>query len=181
MKLIMGLGNIGRQYKDTPHNVGFEFLHVFRKKLIDKGFKADDWKNENSFHSELCKVRGEKGIEYLLAKPTTFMNLSGRALGKLLDKYKFDEVVVIHDDLDIKVGEYKIQRGKGPKAHNGVNSIEGVVGSSESLRVRIGVESRVDNSLIPGDVFVIKKMSKGDIETLNEVIQDASNELLTLV
>lgn len=181
MKLIVGLGNIGRQFKDTPHNAGFEFINELRRVLIFKGFSADNWKNENSFFSEICKIRKDGETKYILVKPTTFMNVSGKAVSKLSEKYVFDEVVIIHDDLDIKLGEYKIQRGKGPKGHNGVLSVEGVKGSENFLRVRIGVENRAVNSPIPGDIYVIKRMTKSEIDTLNEVISEAVAELITLV
>jgi PTH1 family peptidyl-tRNA hydrolase len=181
MKLIVGLGNIGRQFKDTPHNVGFEFINELRRILILKGYSADAWKNENSFFSEICKIRKDGQTAFLLVKPTTFMNVSGKAVSKLAEKYEFEEVVIVHDDLDIKLGEYKIQRGKGPKGHNGVLSVENIKGSENYLRVRIGVENRVDNSAIPGDIYVIKRMSKAELETVNEVISASVSELITLV
>lgn len=181
MKLIVGLGNIGRQFKNTPHNVGFEFLDVLRKHFIDIGFDCDIWKNEQMFFSQISKVRKGGPIEYILAKPTTYMNLSGKAVAKLVEKFKPTEVIIIHDDLDIKIGEYKIQVGKGPKDHNGVLSIEDVKGSEKFLRVRVGVESRKDKTKMPGDIYVIKKLGYLELDKLNEGISKSLAELTPLL
>jgi PTH1 family peptidyl-tRNA hydrolase len=177
MILVVGLGNVGRQYKDTPHNAGFEFLNAFRTSLIEEGYVADLWKNENMFQSEICKIRKDGELQFLLAKPTTYMNKSGEAVLKLVTKFSPDLVVIAHDDLDIKLGEFKVQVGKSPKNHNGVLSIEKIKGSSKYIRVRIGVEGRVDKRTIPGDIYVIRRMDKQQIEVLNESIFDCVVEL----
>lgn len=172
MILIVGLGNVGRQYKDTPHNAGFEFLNAYRNSLIEQGYIADLWKNENMFQSEICKIRKNGELQFLLAKPTTYMNKSGEAVLKLVTKFLPDTVIIVHDDLDIKLGECKLQIGKGPKNHNGVLSIEKIKGSDKYIRIRIGVEGRVDKKTIPGDIYVIRRLDKQQIELLNESIFD---------
>lgn len=181
MKLIVGLGNVGRQYKDTPHNAGFEFVDALRTQLVFNGYQADAWKIENTFQSNICKVRKNGELVYLLAKPTTFMNLSGSAVSKLVEKFTPTDVVICHDDLDIKLGMYKIQIGVGPKDHNGVKSILSIKGSEKYLRVRLGVESRVDKSIMPGDIYVIKRFGSNEILTLNETIATALSELLSTI
>lgn len=181
MKLIVGLGNIGRQFKNTPHNVGFEFIDLLRRHLIDIGFECDTWKNDQMFFSQICKVRKDGSVVFILVKPTTYMNQSGKAVAKLVEKFKPTHVVIIHDDLDIKIGEYKIQVGKGPKEHNGVLSIEGVKGSDKFLRVRIGVESRQNKAKMPGDIYVIKKLGDLEIDKLNQGISKSLTELTSLL
>lgn len=177
MILLVGLGNIGRQYKDTPHNAGFEIVNQLRQKFLDLNFDVSPWKNEKLFEADICKIKKDGVLEYTLFKPTTFMNLSGRSVKKYLSKNHFSNVVILHDDLDIKLGEFKIQKGKSPKDHNGVNSIENTLDSQEFLRVRIGVENRQVDGPIPGDVYVIKVMNSKGISILNETIQKASIEL----
>lgn len=177
MILFVGLGNIGRQYKDTPHNAGFEMANYMRQKFVDLNFNVSQWKNEKIFEADICKVRKGDTLDYILFKPTTFMNLSGRSVKKYLSKHKINTVVIIHDDLDIKLGEYKIQVGKAPKDHNGVNSIEPLANSEDFLRVRIGVENRHIDGPIPGDVYVIKRMSLDSVKVLKDVISKATKEL----
>lgn len=119
MKLVVGLGNPGEKYKDTRHNVGFMVIDKLKK-----------------YKENLRKV--------VLVKPKTFMNKSGVVVAKLKRFYKIsvDDLYVVHDDLDLKLGEYKIQKGVGPKVHNGVSSVEEQLGSKEFWRVRVGVDNR---------------------------------------
>ncbi|MBU1071203.1 aminoacyl-tRNA hydrolase, partial [Patescibacteria group bacterium] len=114
MKLIVGLGNIGEKYKNTRHNVGFMVVDELEKHKEDLG-------------------------KVMLVKPATFMNESGRAVAKMVRFYKLDldNLYVVHDDLDLKLGEYKIQKGVGPKVHNGILSVEKELGDKEFWRVRV--------------------------------------------
>jgi PTH1 family peptidyl-tRNA hydrolase len=116
MKLIVGLGNPGREYENTRHNVGAIFIDYLKKKEIPSGI--------------------------ILAKTDVFMNDSGTSVRKMVDYYKLglDFLCVVHDDLDIPLGSYKIQKGKGPKLHNGILSVENELGSEDFWRVRIGVD-----------------------------------------
>ncbi|MBU1200391.1 aminoacyl-tRNA hydrolase [Patescibacteria group bacterium] len=135
MKLVVGLGNIGEKYKGTRHNVGFM--------VVDGLIGEEKWnKNKNYMDSRL---RGNDGGEdVVLVKPTTFMNESGRAVAKMVRFYKIDldNLYVVHDDLDLKLGEYKIQKGVGPKVHNGILSVEKELGDKEFWRVRVGIDNR---------------------------------------
>ena len=135
MKLIVGLGNVGEKYERTRHNVGFMVIDRLMsegtwKKHGKKGF----WTSQND--NDMGGVR--------LFKPKTFMNESGRAVARLKNFYKIDlgDLMVVHDDLDIRLGEYKIQKGVGPKVHNGVLSVEKELRSKEFWRVRVGVDGR---------------------------------------
>ena len=151
MKAVVGLGNVGKKYKRTRHNVGFMFVEAFPKNRKD----------------------------IILLKPKTMMNMSGKAAKALATYYMLHttDLYVVHDDLDLKLGEYKIQFGKGPKVHNGVNSVEEHLGTSEFWRVRIGVDNRDTDNRIPGEAYVLENFSRAELETVNKTIDKAVKEL----
>ncbi len=167
MYLIVGLGNPGENYEKTRHNAGYLFIN----KLAGK----DKFEVNRKQEAEVLK----KG-ELILAKPFTFMNDSGRAVRKIMDFYKLsiENVVVVHDDLDIAFGEYKIQKEVGPKVHNGIKSIEQYLGRKDFLRVRIGIDNRQPGvSYGTGADYVLSKMSKEELKELDGVIEEAAKEL----
>ena len=133
MKIIAGLGNPGAEYAHTKHNVGFMLVDMLAEKL-----GAASWKED--FFSALTEVRigGEK---VFLVKPLTYMNNSGEALGPMLSYYKLDvdDLVVVHDDMDIPAGMVRIRRKGSSGGHNGIKSIIAHVGSEDFARVRIGI------------------------------------------
>ena len=133
MKIIAGLGNPGAEYAQTKHNVGFMLVGALAERL-----NAPAWKED--FFSAITEVRigGEK---VFLVKPLTYMNNSGEALGPMLSYYKIDadELVVVHDDMDIPVGTVRIRKKGGSGGHNGIKSILTHVGSEDFARVRIGI------------------------------------------
>ena len=133
MKIIAGLGNPGAEYAHTKHNVGFMLVDVLAEKL-----GAASWKED--FFSALTEVRigGEK---VFLVKPLTYMNNSGEALGPMLSYYKMDvdDLVVVHDDMDIPAGMVRIRRKGSSGGHNGIKSIIAHVGGEDFARVRIGI------------------------------------------
>lgn len=167
MKLIIGLGNPGEEYKKTRHNAGFMFVD----KLAGMGTFSLDKKQE----AEVLNMRN-----FMLLKPQTFMNDSGRAVRKIIDFYKLgiEDVVVVHDDLDIAFGEYKIQREKRPKVHNGVRSVERCLGRTDFWRVRIGIDNRQPGvSYGTGADYVLSKLSKLELKELDGVVVEAQKEL----
>lgn len=167
MYLIVGLGNPGENYEKTRHNAGFLFIN----KLAGK----EKFEVDRKMEAEILKKE-----EFLLAKPFTFMNDSGRSVRKIVDYYKLsiDKVVVVHDDLDIAFGEYKIQKDKGPKVHNGIKSIEQYLGRIDFLRVRIGIDNRQPGvSYGTGADYVLSKMSKEELKEIDETIVEATKEL----
>lgn len=186
MFLISGLGNPGEKYDLTPHNAGFLFLERFRLKLKDDmRFDVDFWNSDKIFESELCKINRDGELLAMLQKPSTFMNNSGRAVRKVVEKLNVEEVsknfVLIHDDLDLPLGSYKIQYAKGPKGHNGVDSVEQYLGTGEFMRVRIGVEDRGQSREIPGDRYVLIPYNPEQQGVLNEAIEKGVEELLSIV
>jgi PTH1 family peptidyl-tRNA hydrolase len=182
MKLITGLGNPGKEYLQTRHNVGFLFLDELREKfLYQKGVYATDWKKEDMFSSELCFLKNESKIVAILQKPLTYMNKSGEAVSKLVKKYEVGELennfILVHDDLDLRLGSFKIQVGKAPEGHKGVRSVEERLGDIKFKRVRIGVEARTDKN-ISGEEYVLMKFEEEERLIVDEAIQDAIKGVL---
>ncbi|MEJ2347711.1 MAG: aminoacyl-tRNA hydrolase, partial [Patescibacteria group bacterium] len=138
MKLLVGLGNPGEEHKNNRHNVGFMVVDELFL-LIKPGSETKYFSMQKKFDTEIFKSG-----EVILVKPQTFMNSSGKAVKKILDHFKIktSDLWVIHDDLDIPLGDFKIQKGKGPKLHKGVMSIEKELNKSDFWRVRVGVENR---------------------------------------
>jgi len=139
MKLIVGLGNPGKEYEETRHNTGFALIDNLQF-TIDK---LGNWRKEGKFKSLIVKTTLD-GQEILLAKPQTFMNSSGEAVSLIANYFKIDpaNILVIHDDLDIPLGTHKLQFGKGPVGHNGILDIEHKLGTKDFWRVRVGVDNR---------------------------------------
>ena len=158
MKIIVGLGNPGREYENTRHNTGFLVLEKLKNRLIKFQIpnsnqpQSSKFQFSKRFGAEVC----QKG-DVLLVKPQTYMNESGKSVAAILRFYKVDpkDLWVVHDDLDIVFGDYKIHFGRGPKIHNGVNDIEERLGTEEFWRVRVGVDSRgreIRNSSLRPDI-----------------------------
>jgi len=183
MYLIVGLGNPGEEYDGNRHNVGYMALERLEEILKEKNFETNGWKNEKIFDS-VTNVLEEKtggGTKIVLLKPTTFMNNSGIAIKKALKKYKVldlsKEFVVIHDDLDIPLGQYKIQLEKSPKSHNGVRSIENHLGTTKFLRVRVGIDNRKNRKIL-GEKYVLMNFPEDEKVTLYQAMDSALEELL---
>jgi PTH1 family peptidyl-tRNA hydrolase len=174
MRLVVGLGNPGEEYVDTRHNAGFMFIDRVIDKLKER-YKVRELSGE-PFKSELYVVEDRAEKILLLAKPLTFMNLSGDPIKKIMEKMEADELILVHDDLDIALGEYKVQLQKSPKQHNGVLDVERTLGTTEFLRVRLGVDSR-NNREIPGEDYVLIKMKEEEKVPLYQSIDMAIDEL----
>lgn len=155
MKLIVGLGNPGREYKNTRHNVGFMVLDNYLGKI--------SWKTKMESYFYLTEVNGE---QIMFIKPLTYMNLSGLSVSKIVNFYKIDmkDILVIHDDLDINVGLYKIKRNSSSGGHNGIKSIISELKSEEFGRLKIGISKSVQ---IPVDKYVLGKFSSEEFEKIN--------------
>ena len=156
MKLIIGLGNPGERYKNTRHNAGFLVADELQKMKLPA-----------------CVV---------VKKSDVFMNDSGNFVKKIVDKYKLNlsDLYIIHDDLDIPLGSYKIQMGVGPKVHNGVNSIETELGTEDFWRVRIGVDSRNPDKKISGEEYVLQNFTDEEKIILDRVIKNVVKDLTSV-
>ena len=134
MTLFVGLGNPGSQYENTRHKIGFRVIDKLVDDCIIKGLPARDI-SKTSFQGKLYRSANS-----LFLKPTTFMNLSGKSLQAVKHFYKveLDEVIVIHDDIDLPFGAVRFKKGGGHGGHNGLKSIDAHI-TKEYLRVRVGV------------------------------------------
>lgn len=169
MKVIVGLGNPGEEYVNSRHNSGFMVV----EKLLEK------MSNIKLQRSKKCNAEIAQAGDVLLAKPQTYMNRSGEAVVKIMQFYKLttQDLWVVHDDLDIRLGEYKIQLGRGPKVHNGLASIDQYLGTKDYWRVRIGIENR--EYKISGEEYVLGGFNKAERETLASVMGKVTDELIS--
>lgn len=143
MKIIAGLGNPGEEYSKTRHNLGFIFLDHLRKV-----WDFPEFSENKKFEAEISN--GERdGDKVILMKPLTFMNLSGKSVRSLLDFYKLEpsDIVVIHDDLDIPAGKYKLTASSRSAGHNGVEDIIEKLGTQDFKRIRIGIGQSSEEKL----------------------------------
>lgn len=161
MKMIVGLGNPGKEYENTRHNMGFIIIDNFAKSIncdINK-------KKFNALYVDTY-INGEK---VLLVKPTTFMNLSGEAVQSFANYYDVDysDILVISDDLDLDFLDYRLRLFGSSGGHNGLKDIERCLGSNRFRRFRIGISN---NKSIDTKDYVLGKFSKKDIDSINEFL-----------
>ncbi len=158
MHLIVGLGNIGEKYQLTRHNVGFLVIDEMTKNLTTSNI------NKSNFKADVLK-----SIYNLFIKPKTYMNHSGEAVIAIKDYYKIDidNIIVIHDDIDLPFGTVKFKVGGGHGGHNGLRSIDSHIGK-DYIRVRIGV----GKPIIKTDVvnYVLSNFSKEELNKLEGII-----------
>lgn len=173
MKFIVGLGNPGQEYQYSRHNAGFMVIDEIAEKL-----KVLQFQQQAKFFSEIAR-----SDDIFLVKPQTFMNNSGKAVRAILDFYKAstEDLYVVHDDLDIAVGSYKIQLGTGPKVHNGLKSIYQYLHTENFWHVRIGVDGSNGLRDIPGKDYVLMPFKAEELPVLHEVTAKASQEILSKI
>lgn len=174
MKLIIGLGNTGEKYLNTRHNVGFDFLDKLQKEWNFPAFEMN--KKFNACISKgTFEIRNSK-LEIILIKPQTFMNLSGSAVKSILDFYKLspDDILVIHDDKDIALGDYRAADDSSSAGHNGVQNIIDELGTQKFKRMRIGVGMETN---FPAEVFVLQKFSDEEKEKIEKVLDEVLEEV----
>jgi PTH1 family peptidyl-tRNA hydrolase len=166
IKLIVGLGNPGREYEATRHNAGFWLLKRFA------AARRLELKTERRYFG---RVASDDGC--WLLEPGTFMNDSGKSVVALALFYKMlpDEILVLHDEIDFPPGTVKMKLGGGVAGHNGLKSIAARLGSQDFWRLRIGVGHPGDKSLVPD--YVLKKPSKADREAIEATLERALDVL----
>jgi len=169
VQMVVGLGNPGKEYERTRHNIGFRVLdHLsFAHDLV---FRGSRWRAD--------VARGDLwGRDMLLVKPMTFMNRSGEAVGAICRFYDLrpEEVVVVHDDLDLPFARVKVARGRGAGGHNGVKSLIDHLGSRDFIRVRIGI-GRPPQGVEPSN-YVLSPFAKSEEEKIVEVLEHAVEAL----
>ncbi len=177
MKLIVGLGNPGKEYEKTRHNAGFLALDELIGQIQDLRFKIQDgFKYEDKFDAEMMggEIKGEKVI---FVKPQTFMNNSGEAVKKIADFYKISpsDIIIIHDDLDIPFGEVKVKTGGSSAGHNGVQSVIDHLGTEAFRRVKIGIGRPTEG--ISADKYVLQPFSGEEQAELVAILGEASKQI----
>jgi len=169
--LVIGLGNPGSEYLWTPHNAGFM--------AIDRIAEQEGVVVQNRRCRAVTATCRVAGRETILAKPETFMNLSGLSLAALIQEFEVDparDLLVIYDELDLVLGTFKIRERGSPAGHNGARSVTNALGSQEWLRLRIGVgpdlppEAKEEGGKRPGRDYLLSPMRKADLATLDEVL-----------
>lgn len=168
IKLIVGLGNPGKEYENTRHNFGFIALDCIQNS------------NEELFGAQ----------KILFEKPQTYMNDSGKAVKKIADFYKIspEEILVLHDDLDLPLGEIRISQNSGAGGHKGVQSIIDNLGSKNFTRIRLGIKPAGNNFLvklfkkfIPAEKFVLQKFSENEEPLVEQAAQKAKEVAKLLI
>ena len=174
MKMIVGLGNPGREYEHTRHNVGFDVISALAEKIE---ISAGMWKAEHRAHTARGMIGGEKVI---LVKPQTFINLSGEAVRELNDYYKLggvSDIIVISDDVAIPTGHIRIRMKGSSGGHNGLKNIILHMGSEDFVRVRVGVGDS------GGDMVghVLGHFSSEDAKKMSETYKKAADAVCCIV
>jgi len=171
--LIIGLGNPGREYKNTRHNIGFMLIDHIAVRLNARGMKLQ---SKAIVISALYEER-----KIILAKPQTFMNLSGQSVQGLLHFYKipFENLLVAHDDLDIPLGTIRIRPTGGPGGQRGMASTIEQLGTKDFPRLRLGI-GRPPGRMDAKD-YVLQDFSKDDMKLLPEILEHGVDAALTFV
>jgi PTH1 family peptidyl-tRNA hydrolase len=164
--VIIGLGNPGKKYQNNRHNVGHMFIDYLNKLAVEQKNKSFTLKT---------------------FKTNCFMNESGKEVEKILKKlqvksYKLQDVFIVHDDLDIPLGKFRIDFGKGPKLHNGLKSIEQTLKTKDFWRIRIGIDNRQKTGWVDGEAYVLQDFLPEEREILeNEVFGKIGERLFKMV
>jgi PTH1 family peptidyl-tRNA hydrolase len=174
IRLIVGLGNPGRQYEKTRHNAGFLFLDrlVFESNCV--------WVSETRFDGLMAEV-GIAGGKVMLLKPGAFMNRSGQAVGKVARYYKLapEQILVVHDELDFDVGVVKLKKDGGHAGHNGLRDIIAHLGSKEFYRLRMGI-GRPPAGKVVAD-YVLSSPSKNEWDLMLSAFDRAGGYVSQMV
>ena len=166
IELIAGLGNPGAKYEDTRHNVGFWFIEQLARK------KGCSLRHESRFQGEVGKVTIDGQVVWLI-KPMTFMNLSGQAVSALANYYKVsvENILVVHDDLDLPPGTLRLKKGGGHGGHNGLRDMIAHFSSPEFMRLRVGIGHPGSSSEVTN--YVLGSPSSDDRNLLLDAIDNS--------
>ena len=169
MKLIVGLGNPGKKYENTRHNTGFA---VIDRTLAKLNVELD----KNKFNADYTMIN-RNGEKIYILKPLTYMNLSGEAVVPFMKYFNIDpeDLVVVHDDLDLPVGKIRLRQSGSCGGQNGMRNIIGLLGDSNIKRIRVGIGK---DPLIPVVDYVLGKTKKEDLEVYNQALDKASDALI---
>ena len=180
MKLIVGLGNPGRGYANNRHNVGFVCLNHFARK---QGIRFD--RKQGKARIGTGEVAGSKVV---LARPQTYMNLSGQSVSRLMKKFNINlnDLLIIHDDLDLPLGKIRLRHGSSSGGHKGIDSIISSLGSQDFTRLRVGIGRPTTEGLVPtseADIiaYVLSNFTSEEKQIIVQVIPRASEAIYCLL
>jgi peptidyl-tRNA hydrolase, PTH1 family len=168
---LIGLGNPGDSYTNTRHNAGFLFIDyiadMLRERLMEK----------KKFHADVAQISSNPNL--YLVKPNTYMNKSGLAVQAMRAFYKLQpkDIFVAFDDLDMELGTVKAQFGRGPKTHNGIDSIKQQLGTDQFWHLRIGIDTRKGDRTIPSDKYVLQPMNSEELQLLSRGFMSLKDNL----
>ncbi len=166
MKLVVGLGNPGLKYRKTRHNIGFMVIDELLRVIGEKA------KFDSKFNAEIVCTHFQKE-KVVIAKPSTFMNLSGESVTRMMKYFNIGiaDIIIIVDDVHLETGKLRIRELGGHGGHNGLRNIIGLLHSEEFKRVRIGVGN---NPSMPLDQYVLGQFTKDQAITLSKTVRDAT-------
>ena len=172
MKLLVGLGNPGEKYRNTRHNIGFSVVD----KIAEK-YSQTTWVKK--FNGKSCQCRSE-GNKFILLKPETFMNNSGQSVIAIITFYKLNlsDLIVLHDDLDLGVGQIKIKHKGGHAGHNGIRSIHQAIGD-QYTRIRIGIGHPGNRTDVSS--YVLSDFNKSDKAQMDSFMKDCVTNINELI
>ena len=172
MKLIVGLGNPGDEYKNTRHNAGFMMLDNYLGSSVK-------WRDKfNGLYYE-TNIKGEKVI---FLKPCMYMNSSGEVVRKYLDFYKInvEDLLVISDDLDLNIGVYRLKQTGSSGGHNGLKNIEACIGTKDYKRLKIGISKDTNIDTVDYVLGKLDKESKSELEKVSGVVNNILDDFFVL-
>lgn len=174
VKLIVGLGNPGIEYQFTPHNLGFLTIDRLAEQL---GTQVDNR------HCRAVTGRGRIGDqEVVLAKPETFMNLSGLSVRELATEYEIQpesDLIVIYDELDLPFGSLRVRQRGSAAGHNGMKSVIGAMDTQEITRIRLGIGP--DTPIRDGKSYVLRQLKKSELKLVDELLDNAAEATRVIV
>lgn len=172
--LIVGLGNPGEEFEGTPHNIGFEVVDTFKKKIEASRYRKECY--------SLISQREIGTLSIIIAKPQTYMNRSGIAVKKLIEKYLINEeqLIVCHDDLDLPFGTLRLRKDGGSGGHHGIESIINEISTKNFKRLRIGIKKESIKKEETID-YLLNKMKIQEYKQLMPTIERASEALITTI
>jgi len=172
MKLIIGLGNPGEQFKRTRHNLGFAAVDTLAKEL-----EVGEWQFKKQLNALIAETN-LNGKKIVLAEPQTFMNESGQAVRALADYFNVapKNILIIHDEMDLPLGEFRFQAGRSAAGHKGVQSVIDELKSKDFSRLRLGINTQAEN--IATEDFVLQKFSEAEEKIIAEAVKEAMEEII---
>ena len=170
--LVVGLGNPGEEYENTPHNLGFM--------VIDRLAESHSVRVSRKENTSFVGLGAVSGKSLALAKPQTYMNLSGPAVKGLLERYELkpDRLIVVYDELDLPWGSLRIRLKGSAAGHNGVKSLIGSLGTNEFARVRVGISP---GDPVDGEMFVLAKFKRAQKQDVEDTVDRAAEAVESII